>query len=146
VKPDNRIVAGDTLTGVWCVPCNAPVAVRVPLHLGDLGRPVAAELTVCASCGTRFIPVTPQVTLNELSRRHRFRPLLAVSWWRYRRECASRDLTPTGCAVADCPRPGWHDCCWWETVEFGRIRWVFCGRSHRKQWLGSKSLVAMARG
>lgn len=80
-KPQRRIVAGEKATGVWCVPCNAPVAVRVPLHIGDVGQPSAAELTVCASSGTRFIPVTPQVTLTAAPRPRwrRPRPWLPVT-------------------------------------------------------------------
>ena len=136
-KPQQPIVAGETATAVWCVPCNAPVAVRVPLHLGDLGQPEAAQLTVCASCGNRFIPVTPQVRIEQAAPRWRGwpRPILAFTWWRYRRECARRGLTPTGCRVTSCPRPGWHDCCWFEAVDLGRIRYVFCGTRHRRRWL-----------
>jgi hypothetical protein len=120
------------------VPCNAHVAVRVALHIGDTSQPAAALLTVCASCGNRFIPVTPQVTIEQTTaprRRGWPRPLLAFTWWRYRRECRRRGLHPTGCAVTECPRPGWHDCAWFEAVDDGRIRWVFCGSRHRKQWL-----------
>ena len=37
---------------MWCVPCNAPVAVQVALHIGDTARPPAAEVTVCAGYTT----------------------------------------------------------------------------------------------
>jgi hypothetical protein len=135
------IVAGETATGVWCVPCNASVAVRVDLHSGDTASLPAAQLTVCASCGTRFIPATPQVTITATPqpRRRRPRPWLAFTWWRYHRECTRRGLSPTGCAVTSCPRPGWHDCAWYQPVDGGRIRWVFCGRKHRRQWLTQTS-------
>jgi hypothetical protein len=133
-KQSRRIVAGQTDTNVWCRPCNAHTAVRVALHLGGIGPHPAAYLTVCASCGTRFIPQAPQVTVTRPPRR-RPRPLLALSWWRYRRECARRRLAVTGCALDGCPKPGWHDCCWYEPDEYGRIRWVFCGRKHRRRWL-----------
>ena len=128
-----QVVAGETVTGVWCVPCNAPVAVRVPLYLGDLGPAPAAEITVCASCGNRFIPSAPVAMLTRPARR-RPRPWLAFTWWRYRRECGRLGLAVRGCAVETCPRPGWHECAWFEAVELGRIRWVFCGRRHRQKW------------
>jgi hypothetical protein len=117
------------------VPCNAPVAVRVPLHIGDLGQPAAAELTVCASCRNRFIPVTPQVTRTPVRPSRRPRPWLAWTWWRYRRECTRLGLPVRECAMDGCPRPGWHECAWYQAVDLGRIRWVFCGRRHRRQWL-----------
>ena len=89
---------------MWFVPCNAHSAVRIPQHIGDLGHAPAAELTVCASYGTRFIPQTPQVTLTAVAPRRRgwLRPILAFTWWRYRRECARRGLHQTGCAVEAC--------------------------------------------
>jgi hypothetical protein len=59
------IVAGETAAGVWCVPCNAPVEVRGPLPPGSRGPDPAAEITVCASCGNRFIPFALVVTLTR---------------------------------------------------------------------------------
>jgi hypothetical protein len=116
-----QVVAGETVTGVWCVPCNAPVAVRVPLHLGDLTQAAAAEITVCASCVNRFIPSTPQVTVSRLARR-RPRLWLAFTLWRYRHQCGRLSLAVRGCAIEECPRPGWHECACYEAVELGRIR------------------------
>lgn len=129
------ITAGETQTDVWCAPCNAPVAVRVPLHLGSPEYAPAAYLTVCASCGTRYMPSVPVVTLTRASRWRRPRPVLALLWWAHRRDCRRRDVTSTGCALGDCPRPGWWDCAWYEAVDEGRIRWLFCTGKHRDEWL-----------
>jgi hypothetical protein len=128
------IVAGDTEGGVWCVPCNAPVAVRVPLHIGDLGSPPAALITVCAACGNRSIPHIPSVTITPPPRRMP-RPWLAIQWRAQRRDCARRGVTLQACAMPGCPRPGWWDCAWFQAVDDGRIRWLFCGAKHRREWL-----------
>jgi hypothetical protein len=135
------VTAGDTVAGVWCVPCNAPVAVRVPLRHGDDGTPPTAWLTVCAMCGTRHMPSVPAVTIAQAPRR-RPRPWLAVQWRAHRRDCARRGTRPVACALGDCPRPGWADCAWYEAVDDGRIRWMFCGRKHRREWLATRGHTA----
>ena len=58
---------------------------------------------MCASCGNRSIPVTPQVTLT-VARWRWPRPWLAFTWWRYAasapgsavRECASQATAREG--------------------------------------------------
>jgi len=128
------LTAGESQPGAWCVPCNAPVAVRVPLRYGpDSSAAAQTWLTVCASCGQRRMPSAPVVTLNRP--RWRPRPFLALAWRAHRRDCARRGVTPAGCAYGACPRPGWWDCAWYEAVEDGRIRWMFCGARHRARWL-----------
>jgi hypothetical protein len=128
-----QLTAGDTEHGVWCVPCSAPVAVRVPLRYGDSVAQVS-YLTVCASCGTRQIPAVPVATLTR-PRWRRPRPWVAVLWWLHRRDSARRGRTGVACAIRGCDRPGWWDCAWYEAVDDGRIRWMFCGHRHRREWL-----------
>ena len=132
------IVAGEPRHGVWCPACNEPVRVRVPLHIGHLQAPVAAYLEVCALCGHSYIPALPVVALVPQTHpwwHRRPRPVLAAAW-RVHRRLAARDHRPAaGCALGACPRPGWHACCWFQRTDDGVIRWVFCGRRHRRQWL-----------
>src|SRR5258707_8876893 len=100
--PPSVITAGETEPDVWCVPCNAPVAIRIPLYLGDTGTPPAAWLTVCASCGNYAIPHVPSVTLTHPPRWRTPRPWLALQWRLQRPDCAARRITPRGCAVPGC--------------------------------------------
>lgn len=142
-----QLTAGDTEHGAWCVPCGAPVAVRVPLRHGD-SITVVAYLTVCASCGTRHIPAVPVVTLSR-PRWQRPRPWLAFLWLLHRRDSARRGRAGVACAMPGCERPGWWDCAWYEAVDDGRIRWMFCGHRHRSEWLQTRqpaSDLMYARG
>jgi hypothetical protein len=131
-----QLTAGDTEHGVWCEPCNAPVAVRVPLRYGD-SITVAGWLTVCASCGTRHMPAVPVAMLTRPGWR-RPRPWLALLWHLHRRDSARRGRTPVACAMPGCERPGWWECAWYEAVDDGRIRWMFCSARHRREWLQSR--------
>lgn len=134
--PRPVIVAGETVHGVWCPACSAPVRIRVPLSLSDAG-PVVAHLEVCVSCGHAYMPSAPVVTLVPQSRPRlrRPRPLTALLW-RIARRIAARDGHPAaGCALAACRRPGWWTCCWFQAGDDGTTRWVFCGARHRRKWL-----------
>ncbi len=133
------IVAGDLVDGVWCPDCNAPVRIRIPLHHGHTDGPPAAHLEVCVSCGHHYIPAIPVVeVIPQGSSWHRPRPVLAWLWWLHRRQSARDGRHPAACAYGECKRPGWVSCCWFESVEFGTVRWVFCGRRHRARWLTTK--------
>lgn len=139
------LTAGETVPGAWCVPCNSGTAVRVPLHPGpDTGQPPIAHLTVCASCGTRYMPAAPVVTLGE-ARWHWPRPWTAVLWRIHRRDSARRGTLPSSCAYRDCRKPGWFDCAWYQAVDDGRIRWMFCGIKHRRQWLEIREPASVAQ-
>lgn len=135
-----QIEAGETEHGVWCVPCNAPLAVRVPLRQGDDVDPVA-YLTVCAECGTRSMPSKPRVQLERAPWRLP-RPWLALLWRLHRRDCQRRGHPAVACALGNCQQPGWHDCAWYEAVDDGRIRWMFCGARHRREWLTGRGLLS----
>lgn len=136
-----QLTAGDTEHGAWCAACNAPVAVRVPLRYSD-SIMVAGWLTVCAMCGTRHMPSTPVASLARAGWQ-RPRPWLAVLWRLHRRESARRDRPAVACAVDGCERPGWWDCAWFEAVDEGRIRWMFCSGKHRREWLDSRRPEAL---
>jgi hypothetical protein len=130
------IVAGGLVDGVWCPNCAAPVRIRIPLHLGSRHRPPAAHLEVCMSCGHHYILVTPQVDVTEVSKKRQWpRPWPAFQWWLNRRDSIRAGRPSVGCAIPDCCKPGWWDCAWYEQTDGGRIRWLFCGRAHRKSWL-----------
>lgn len=127
------LTAGETRPDVWCEPCSANVAIRIPLHYGDVGRPVIAHLTVCASCGTRYLPSVPVATLAARPWRIP-NPVLAVLWTVHRRASAKRGVRPVPCAYGDCRRPGWRDCSYAEPVDGGVVTWMFCGKRHRRAW------------
>lgn len=134
------IVTGETVHGVWCPPCNAPVRVRVPLHFGSIAAPVAAHLEVCASCGHRYIPALPVVELvpQRYPWWRRARPVTGLLWAVNRRLAARDGRQAQACAYEACRRPGWWTCCWFAQVEFGTVRWVFCGRRHRAKWIANR--------
>jgi hypothetical protein len=143
-----QISAGETEPGVWCVPCNAPVAVRVPLRYGPEGSPAIGWLTVCASCGTRHMPSVPVAVLTR-PRWRRPRPWLAFLWHLHRRDSARRGRAGVACAMPGCQRPGWWDCSWYQAVDDGRLRWCFCGTRHRTEWFQtgqSETALMYARG
>lgn len=133
------IVAGDLVDGVWCPSCNAPVRIRIPLHLGDTSYPPAAHLEVCGSCGLAYMPARPVVEIVP-ARWHWPRLIIAAAWWWHRRRSARYGIPAVGCAKPGCPRPGWYECMWFETVDDGRIRWMFCSARHRRQWLARQSI------
>lgn len=128
------IVAGDVQDGVWCPPCNAATRIRVPLHNRGRHGPVIANLEVCVSCGMSFLPSVPVVTVTRPGWQ-RPRPVLAFEWWLHRRASARAGRPAVACAVQACRKPGWWDCCWYEAVDDGRVRWMFCGGKHRRAWL-----------
>jgi hypothetical protein len=90
------------------------------------------------------MPSIPAVDLTP-ARRSWPRPWLALLWWYQRRDCARRGITPRACALGGCPRPGWWDCAWYEALDDGRIRWLFCSPKHRRQWLHDNGYVFPAR-
>ena len=133
-----RLAAGAVVTGRWCPRCDAPLRVAVPVHAGTPGGALLATIEVCAGCGEGHIPAVPVVTISAPSRREaRLRVWLRIQWWLHGREAARAGHPVTGCAVPECRRPGWWDCAWYESVDGGRVRWVFCGRRHRSQWLAA---------
>ena len=129
------IVAGDVTDGVWCPPCQAPLRIRVPLHIGGAGRPAVTYLDFCASCGTGYMPARPAVAeAVRAPGSWRPRPVLAALWGAHRWSSKRAGRAPRACAYRACERPGWHDCAFLAPADLGRVRYVFCGRRHRAAW------------
>lgn len=140
------IVAGDIYYDTWCPSCQTAARIRIMLHIRDLGHPPVADLAICTACGEGYMPTRPVVTVDPLKRRWPWRhPWLRLLWWLQRRRCIKTGRPPTACGFGDCPKPGWWDCAWIEQVDFGRVRHVFCGGSHRAQWLGQHLQIPPTR-
>lgn len=127
--------AGDVAYDAWCARCMAQTVIRIPLHAGSPAGPLAATVEVCAECGNYRIPRQPVVTVEPGPRWQFPRLILAARWRLARRAAELAGREAKACAYGACARPGHWDCGWYEAVDGGRIRWVFCGARHRRRWL-----------
>lgn len=114
------IVPGEAAS-TWCVNCQLPTRLYVPLHDGSPTGPLLGVLEVCPGCGANH--ATPSVTVTPPSRR----------WLRRRREGPL-------CAFGDCQRPGNADCTHKLRGDEGTTTYLFCKPAHRNTWLRDNGL------
>ena len=131
------VVAGEPELHAWCAVCQAATRVRVPLHIGSLGAPLAGVLEICPGCGTGHD--RPSVNVAAAPRQCR-RALVALAHAVHRRHCERQGRPAVGCAHADCPWPGLYR----HQIEIpgddGMWRLFFCRNRHRRTWAAANGI------
>lgn len=127
------IVAGEPELHSWCPVCLLSIRLRIPLHFGDVGGPLAAVLEICPGCGTGHD--RPSVTATAAPRQPlQWNPLLAVAHAAHRWVCGRTGRISRVCAHGDCRWPGLYRHEHTIAGDEGTWRYVFCTRRHHNAW------------
>jgi len=142
------LVLGEPELGAWCSVCQLPTRLRVPVHLDDPPLyTLLARLEVCPGCGsTHAVPKVelipePASPSPSPSRPKRRSPRLILTRRAYERACRRHGSRPLDCAWQDCRYPGYAGCTFQVLEDDGTVRFFFCGRRHRRLWLGENGFL-----
>ena len=135
-----HIAAGEPELHQWCSVCQLPTRVRVPLHIGSVGAPVAAVLEICPGCGTGHD--RPSVAVADVPRQPReWHPVVAAAHVVHRWACRRRGLASRVCAYGACRWPGLYRNEHSIEGDEGQWRYVFCTGRHQRRWAAENYIV-----